>query len=202
MAFIEVADTWQITMRFTASGLRPKTMGFYVRDEAYSQSVTRASLIASEVAGWASAELTPLYGAGLTLSNINVRDLSTEFSISYDLTTNIPGTNVQAGLPANVAFAISFRTGFAGRSYRGRVYHPWLGETDVSGNYLTVGTADDLVAAWEALDAQLLALDLLMVVVSRYANGAPRTAGITTRIQEYTYTDLNVDTQRRRVRPL
>lgn len=202
MAFIEVPDVWSVVMRFTATGLRPKTMGFHVQDGLFDDSTTRASVIAAEVDAWADAHLAASYGAGLALTNIQVRSLSSQNGTVYDYAADTPGENAGAGMPGNVAFAISFRTGRAGKSYRGRVYHPWLSESEVTGNSLSQTRADALVAAWETLDASLALLDCYIGVVSLRSNKQWREQGIITRVTSYIWTDLNVDTQRRRVRPL
>jgi hypothetical protein len=82
------------------------------------------------------------------------------------------------------------------------MYHPWLGEGDVTGNSLSSTRADAIISAWETLDATLAASGWQIVVASKYTNGAPRVSAVKTRVTAYMYTDLNVDTQRRRVRPL
>lgn len=202
MAFIPIVDTWAVTLRFTATGLRPKTMNFHVFDNNGVMTPTAANLLAAAIESWGEATYDATYGSGLNLSNIQVRDMSLENGTVVDFSTDIPGTIVDNGLPGNVAFCVSLRTGKAGKSYRGRMYHPWLGESDVTGNSLSSTRADAIIAAWETLDAALAASDWDVVVVSKYTNGAPRASGIKTRVSAYMYTDLNVDTQRRRVRPL
>jgi len=202
MAFIPVPECWQVVMRFTATGLRPKTMGFHVRDEIADMSASRAGFIAAEVGAWAAADLAPTYGTGLTMSNVQVRDLSTNTGVVVDYGTTVAGTHAGNGMPGNVAFCISFRTGYAGKSNRGRVYHPWLSEADVTGNSLSSTQANEIVDAWVSLKGIMNTIDCTMVVVSKYTNGAPRVTGTYRTITDFIYVDLNVDTQRRRVRPL
>jgi len=202
MAFIPLPDCWGVTLRFTATGLRPKTMNFTVLDNAFNGSGVSANLLAAAVESWGEATYDGTYGTGLNMSNIQVRDLSQQNGVVVDFNTDIPGTLATTGLPGNVAFCISLRTGFAGKSYRGRMYHPWLAEEDVTGNSLSSTRADAIVAAWETLNTSLGASDWQIAVGSKYTNGAARVTGVATPVSAFLYVDLNVDTQRRRVRPL
>ena len=197
MTFVPAADTWAVTLRFTATGLRPKTMNFHVLNNGGTMSSVGANLLAAAIESWAESTYDATYGTGLNLSNIQVRDASQQNGVVVDFNTDIPGTIADNGLPGNVAFAISLRTGLAGKSFRGRMYHPWLGEADVTGNSLSSTRADAIRDAWTALDAALQPSDWLISVVSKYSNGAPRVNALVTPIVGFTYTDLNVDTQRR-----
>ena len=202
MAFIPVPESWAVTIRFTATGLRPKTMNFHVLDNNFNGSSVSANLLAAAVETWVAAEYAPTYGPGLIVSNIQVRDASQQNGVVVDFGVNEPGTNAGTGLPGNVAFAVSLRTGFAGKSYRGRMYHPWLSEQDVTGNSFAQAAADTIITAWETLNTTLGASDWQIAVASKYTNGAPRPAGVATPVSAFIYTDLNVYTQRRRVLPL
>lgn len=55
--------------------------------------------------------------------------------LAYDLgVAPSPGTRVGAAESGNVTMTISWRTGLAGRKFRGRIYVPALSEQDVSTN--------------------------------------------------------------------
>lgn len=110
-------------------------------------------------------------------------------------------------LPGNCAFCIKFLTANRGRSFRGRIYLPGLVQagSDTPGQ-LTTGVADALKEAVEAAMAGI-ALDTGAVhtVVSRYsgvdANGKPipRATGVATPVTAVAYTDVYIDSQRKRL---
>lgn len=202
MAFIPIPDTWAVTLRFTATGLRPKTMNFHVLDANFNGSTTQANLLAGHIVNWVQSDYDATYGPGLDISNIQVRDASLQNGVVVDFGTALPGTHAGTGMPSNIALCVSLRTGFAGKSFRGRMYHPWLSEADVTGNSISSAARDLIVDAWETLRGTLSTSDWSLVVASKYTNGAPRVIGLTTPVTSIITTDLNVDTQRRRVRPL
>lgn len=102
-------------------------------------------------------------------------------------------------MPNNVSFAIKFGTGLAGRSYRGRFYHIGFSEAMVADNVIITGNANQIRDAFPTLAGDLGAVGLEHVVVSKQLNGVPRTVGVATKITTYSYTDLRVDTQRKRL---
>ena len=65
MGFVPAEETWGVTLRFTATGLRPKTMNFVVRDDNWTGTSTSAGLLAAAIETWADAEYDPTYGTGL-----------------------------------------------------------------------------------------------------------------------------------------
>lgn len=133
---------------------------------------------------------------------VECRDLNTKdsFLVSVVAVPAIVGSIVQGVLPANVTLALSFRTPFAGRSFRGRSYWIGLAEGDVSGDFVSAGRGDGIVNAGIALkDVVAPAVGAQLVVVSRYSDGQPRAVGIATPVTTVGIADFRVDTQRRRL---
>ena len=61
---------------------------------------------------------------------------------SFTPLTNLTGVKSTDALPASVADVISWRTGFAGRSYRGRTYLPGWVDGDANGStFITAATS-------------------------------------------------------------
>lgn len=129
-------------------------------------------------------------------------DLTTQSSARVTTTAGMPINGGLAGLiaPQNVTWAIKANTAKRGRSYRGRSY--WIGllQTDAPLDLLGQGRATAITAAMNNL------LTLMgpvnggqMVVFSQMQNGVWLNPGISTPITNYSYTDLVVDSQRRRL---
>ena len=101
----------------------------------------------------------------------------------------------------NVNPCISFRTATAGRSFRGRNYIPGISVSDVDGNMIDTAWALALQAAYLGLTSAG-AFDpepFNWVVASFFLNGAPRGSAVGTIITNAIFTDLVVDSQRRRL---
>jgi hypothetical protein len=98
-----------------------------------------------------------------------------------------------------VTFCLSLRTEASGRSFRGRKYVAGVPQTKVAGNQIVSAWAGDILTAMNDLIAVLSALNQVLTVVSRVADGIDRITAVTTAVANVTYTDLNIDSQRRRL---
>jgi hypothetical protein len=135
------------------------------------------------------------------LNQIIITDLTTETGPQVVYTTDLPqqGDAAFSVMPSNVTVAISMRTGFRGRSNRGRSY--WIGMVDenVTGDLITTGFADALQAAWEALlTGDFLTHNEALVIVSYCSGGAWRLTGHTSAVKTIVV-DRTLDSQRRRL---
>ena len=140
---------------------------------------------------------------GWSLVQVSATDLTVQNgqNLIYALPAGQTGGLSSPAMPSNVTFATSFRTGYAGRSKRGRAYWVGLAESQVSGNYLTTLTAEAIRLSWEQFGAGLSGgLDgFTHVVTSYYENGAPRVTAAYNEVTSYVNVDNRVDTQRRRL---
>lgn len=115
------------------------------------------------------------------------------------LNTGQHGSIDENSCPGNVTWAIKFLTGHVGRAFRGRNFVPALPEGHVASNAVDPTWAAATVADYQAMLAAVAAAGFTPVVVSRRLDGAERAAGVTTPISLVTFTDLNTDSQRRRL---
>lgn len=113
-------------------------------------------------------------------------------------TFNLPGTLTGNALPSEVTIAISLRTGFTGRSRRGRVYHVGIGEDNADGDFISSGYENNLITAYVDLLSAAQAQDWTWVVASMVSEGAPRLGVLQTPITQIVITDRVVDSMRRR----
>lgn len=70
----------------------------------------------------------------VALTQVQVRKYSPTAPLAYDLPVSPPIAGTRPGVcsPGNVTNTISWRTGLAGRRFRGRVYNPGISEGDTS----------------------------------------------------------------------
>jgi len=149
---------------------------------------------------WA-ANMLPLQSAQLTLERVAVRDLNIDTGLIVESIGAItPGGQSNDFLPNNVAFTTSFRTGLAGRSFRGRNYFAGLTEQLVTANLIDAATAAAIVDAYAGMvGLGTVSAGWLWGVVSRFTGGAPRAQGVITPITTVLAVDNIVDSQRRRL---
>lgn len=138
--------------------------------------------------------------AGTALSRVVVTDVSVASGLQVISAPGLPEAGTIAGVdtPSNVALALSWRTGYSGRSFRGRTYFAPLQAGDVATNYVSVSRVASIQAAYATLRTNLATAGYPLVIASFYNNGAPRAAGVATPVTEL-IVNTRVDTQRRRL---
>lgn len=102
----------------------------------------------------------------------------------------VTGTGSSSGLPLQTCAVLTLRTGFAGRSFRGRMYLPALGTTLATGHLLNTGQVTACCNAFADLFTLLNTTAGIVSVVSQ-------TLGVKTPVTEVTV-DNRPDIQRRR----
>ena len=129
-------------------------------------------------------------------------DLSAQNAEAIEAGTSVPGGITAAtsiAMPGNVTVAIKKVTGLRGRSYRGRIYHCGLVQSQVAAQSLTTGVATTLRNAYlPLLTYPWTDTGWAHVVVSKYTNNAPRVTGVTTLVTDFTVNN-QIDSQRRRL---
>lgn len=200
MAFIPVPDTAEVRVEQTLHGEQVNNILHFARVGGWD-GPSLSSLAALVFGQWGNNVMAPLSSA-LELQQVVARDISVQDGeqLISPAGPAVPGGVSGPALPGNVAFCITHRTGLVGRSRRGRSYVAGLPEAAVTGNALSSASANALETAFNAVRAATNAQGYFFCVVSRYTNGAPRPAGITTPVIGSVARDLTVDSQRGRLR--
>lgn len=200
MAFIPVANTAEVHIRGASNGQRWENTLYFFKTSGWDAA--SMEVLANSIALWWSNSLSPHIAEDVTVGEIYVVDLSTATSPTFTLSIAPPlqGQAVTTQLPNNAAFVVSFRTAGRGRSSRGRNYIIGLGGQSATADPNIVNTtwAGNIVSGYEDLFG-ILVSDETWVVVSRYFNNAPRLLGLTQPVTAVIYTDLRLDSQRRRL---
>lgn len=199
MAFIPALSVAQIEMRGTLFGQQVENTLYF---EHLITGITQATL--DELTAFMAEEWSiawkPYLSSEFTHSEVYGVDLTTATSFA---STNLDQAGVAGGgaspsLPGNCAFVASFRTANRGRSGRGRNYWTALTEVNTVGNQVTLGFAAAIMVAYQRLIDDMLD-GWQWGVLSRYNAHAPRVSGLFQPVTQVLYTDLNVDSQRRRL---
>lgn len=158
--------------------------------------------LASAIAAWGVGFYAPFLNEAWTGVKVAARDLTTAlgFVAEASLAGAVGGVTGEAA-PNNCTMAVSFRTAFAGRSFRGRNYVPCLTNSQVTGNNIDADWAQSVVDAYSELlfGGGSLPGGWVWVVVSRFTNLEPRVAGLFNEVFAVVVSDLIVDSQRRRL---
>lgn len=188
-----------VSVRYTNLGQQCENTLYFDKETAWDE--TSMVALADSIASTLIADVMSFMPSTLILREIYVVSLesATAPAITYTGGLPQPGLSAEAPMPNNVTLTISFRTAGRGRSARGRNYLMGLVEPLVVGNTVDVGFTD----RWEPFYLELLndfpAEGFTWVVASRITGGAERAEGVTFPVVAFTYVDLTVDSQRRRL---
>lgn len=199
MAFQAVPNTAEVDIRGTYFGQQVENTLYFTKDTPFIMADLND--LAALVRSWYFEEVLPMQSSGYTFREVFAKGLdSVDSPSATDIAeSGTAGGNSSPGMPGNVSIAISFRTGLAGRSFRGRNYFIGLAEEEVTGNTVSSSQGTALQAAYNALLTVLSDTDFVWAVVSRVTAGAPRATGIATAVVTAVVTDLLIDSQRRRL---
>jgi len=162
---------------------------------------TTLAALAAEIKTWWNTNMKPLIAAGFNLTRIRARAMDAELAPVVDYTTGLPIAGTKTGsnyMPTTVAAVVSFRTGYSGRTNRGRNFITGLTAADMSAlNALSSTYISSLQTAYAALNGAVTANDAVHVVCSRRYQNAWRDTASAAVVTSY-IVDQRPDSQRRR----
>lgn len=197
--FIAVPDTARTVMRYACMGQTIENVWYFTRSGGYD-ATSLDDLNGAITTAW-TAEMRPQLPPGITLVDITSTDQSV-ISGAQDIdSVAVAGSNASPAFPdPGATFSIKFGTGLSGRSYRGRMYWPILIDGLVTNGLLDAAYAGALRSAVDDMFSAILVDTADQHVVVSYANDCEwRTTGVKTPVTSYSYVDLAVDSQRRRL---
>lgn len=199
MPFIPALNVVQAELVYDFAGETVENVLHY--EAAGALSIPNMEELGLHLIDWYDNALNALHANTVKLVNVKLTDMTTFNAPGLDVNAGLPklGTNISAALPNNVAMAISKRTIFRGRSYRGRLYHFGLTENQVVDNTVASGVVTALINAYTPLIAfSTTSESWQLSVVSKFSGNAPRTVAEVTPVVNLT-SDGVVDSQRRRL---
>lgn len=199
MVFVPVPNTARIELVYTMGSQVMENVLHYTGNNISDPEIL-TSLATNALASWQATWRTHQV-LGLRLNLVRATSLEEQNSPGVEIVpdTNYNGTANADPIPYNCAALIQLLTAYRGRSYRGRVYLPGLGEGDQTNSNLAGSLVTALNASysyWDFLDVS--GEPYAMVVVSRFHNGQPRSIGVCTNVQDFK-TSLTIASQRRRL---
>lgn len=197
--FVPCLNVAQFEMVYQEESQRVENV-FHVHRIGTSWDATALTTMCGTLATWFAAHLNTFVSTGVSLVLIVATDLTSKMTPRVEYTSGLPaaGADASTKLPNNATFAVSWRTPFRGRSYRGRSYHIGLTQNDVTGSVLKGPSVVTLTAAYTALLTAINVGGYEMVVTSKRQDGNWLANGISTPILNCTI-NANLASQRRRL---
>jgi len=121
-----------------------------------------------------------------------------DVAFEYVLPSPVTGSRPEVSVPFQCAFCVTHLTGLAGRSNRGRTYFGYISEADNNNGLLATARANGLRDGLVSVRNVMANIGWTHVVVSRVRNRVRLPVAVTVPVIGYKYTDLIIDTQRRR----
>lgn len=202
MPFVPVPEVAEATMVYTGPNANRMVNVYHFWRPTLGWDPDSLGDLAEALLTWENESGKTQRSNQITCIGVECRDISVKdsFVVSVAAIPPIAGSLQTPVLPANVTFAVSLRTPFAGRSFRGRTYWIGLSEGAVTGDFVNSNTAQNVLnVVRKLIDEVPQPLNAQLVVVSRYSNGQPRAMGIATPVTSAVLVDNRVDTQRRRL---
>jgi len=160
--------------------------------------------LAAVVDAGVGADYMPVIDSNTTYLETTVRGLENVIDLSAvdAASTGAGGDTAGGGLPANASLCITLRTGFTGRSARGRFYA-------VPPTNAKLATADTYTSAYgnalndflQNLKSDAAGIGWNMVILSRRTGGSLRPVATHLNVTTISYRNLLIDSARRRLIP-
>lgn len=161
---------------------------------------TTLQALAEGIAAVVTSDWLPLMAATCIFREVYVEAYGGPISLTHTTSgANAVGTAEGNAMPGGSTFCLSLRTGFAGRSKRGRMYTLGMTEEQQNAGIVTSTYRNGWLAAWGALQAALVSDNWFPVVLSKVVDGETLPFGDPTPITAVIAVDDFVDSQRRRL---
>lgn len=199
MTFQSVPDCAEVVIQGSIAGQGVANVVNFHQPGGYNQASIDALAAAADA--WVGANYLPIFANSVTYLQCLVRGLQSVIDLTGTNGTNTgPGTLAGSGMPANATLCVTLRTGFTGRSARGRFYvWPFASSVLVTSQTVSPTYASNCAAALLQLRSDAQAIGWEMSIVSRRTLGALRPVGIATHVTSIVSRNDEVDSQRHRL---
>jgi len=199
MAFVPAVDCAEAVIHYTTPGGKAVNVLNFKHDGGYDQgNIDDLALAVDTKVG---INFLALMGSAYHYDETVVRGLASIVDLegtNDDSAGN--GTYTGTTLPTSVSLAISLRTGFTGRSARGRMFVAGItADSMASADTVNSTYADAWIAALNAVQAEAAISNWDLVVISRQSGGVRLTSAVARVVTDVLCVDHVIDSQRRRL---
>lgn len=199
MAFQSVPNTAEAVINYVINGQPAINRINFESPGGYTQ--TEIDALAAVIDLAVDAYIMPLVMPAVNYLFTKVRGLESAIDLEATNATS-SGTGAASGTQQaqQQSYVVKLGTGATGRSARGRFYMPPTGSANLnSPRAVSSGYSNNCVDALADLLADAALAGWTGVITSRYTGGAARPTGVNRVITDIIASNLNIDTQRRRV---
>jgi len=152
------------------------------------------------VQSWIVSDYLPRLPDEVAITEVRLTSLHEQNAIQLSSPMSVSGSGTTGAMPNEVTLCVSLRSGFIGRSARGRFYLLGLPKDVMdTENRVLAAYRTAVASALQDLISTIQAAGFAMVIVSYITNGAPRAGGpVYFLVSTAVVTDDIVDSQRRR----
>lgn len=202
MPFVPAPNILQVEYIFATSVGRAENIMYFRKQDLSAFSSLEVTALLTALAEWWLEAGAPLTTSEVRLVELFGTDLTTALAPTFSFAVGEDGTSTSGEMPANVTITMSFRSNGRGRSSRGRNYWVGIPGGAVSGNDVNQTWLDDNQEYYDHIPNLVDGLDTSWepVIVSRFTGGEPREVALVHLITAYIHADVELDSQRRRLR--
>lgn len=198
MAFIPATNVLRVAVQYISSRGENAVNVMHFRDLSGAIDDTRVELLFDALDAWYLNEWADLASNTWQTDFYSAVDLTGPDGAVYTRVSTATGGSSAQALPAQNTVAVSLRSGFSGRSRRGRIYHVGLAEDMTENSTLTSSASATFITTYTALLTRVAAENWQLVIASFVSNGAPRAAALITPVTNVILTDVIVDSMDKR----
>jgi hypothetical protein len=193
MPFVPAENTVRVAVDYISTYGERATNVQHFRNTEDPPTLVNMAALATQLEAWYENEWAPVASDDWQTDVITITSLAVEDGLQYSRAFTVNGEAAAPSLPAQDTLAMSTRTGFTGRSRRGRMYHVGLAESFVEGSTVNSTAYAALLAAYNALYVDIGVGEWQWVVASFVEDGGPRSTALVTPITSVILVDPIVD---------
>lgn len=198
MPFVPALNTARISLNWQDNSGNTAVNVIHVRNLLGTANAGFMSDMFDSIETWMTGVHDTIVSTAWYLRDLEAISLNEEDGAVLSRFVNLQGAKASTPMPAQNTVAVSLRSGFAGRSRRGRIYFVGLTEEDTIGDQIVPALTTGLINSYNTLRSNLLANDGEWVVASFVSDGAPRATALLTPITEIVLVNDYIDHQLRR----
>lgn len=198
MPFVPFTNVAMVELFYRQDGQRIENVLHFQMTAA--PTPTSLGALAGNVITWWDTVIKPLASSNVSLVAVKATSLNAQNAPAVENVTGLPlvGAIGTAQAPNNITVAVKLVTLNRGRSFRGRVFHVGMVNSQITTNVITSAFRTALASAYGALLVPAAFGGAVLVVASRTSNGVPRTLGVATTVTGISV-NPTLDSQRRRL---
>jgi hypothetical protein len=193
MPFIPAVNTVRLTIDYLSADGEDAANVLHIKNVVGAPTAAQVEDLFDLMQAWYAASWDSAAADNWQTDLMTARVLNVVDDAIYTRVFTHNGTVTGGALPAQDTIAVSARTGFAGASRRGRIFHVGMPKSFSDGSSITNGGSAQILASYADLLTTLSGSDWQYVVASYISNGVPRASALLTPVTNFILTDVILD---------